>query len=773
MPPTKSKEKLSAHDKSTLSRETILAWYRAKRLEKLRVLRDEIVSLSESKRNALKAKIIENTKKELAAHKAHLSSKQRLNQAEKFVEKLFDYALHNKDLSQLAHEIEKTSQKDKRKTLYDLWLKNNEREQHKIINESPRYLAMLHLKKSFLRKEVFLLIGMIEKYWDADEALRVYKSCWNGNVFSLQPLRAFFSKERVGGKLGFYYGSRKIKIHKGGFWADNSLSYKLLWSRWKSRTYSTFTVTGWWTIDEDEKQKNNIKSNTVFPRKFLGKAKKKLQGGGYGDEYTGEIFLHKAIKHIRKEYNKQNDSGLTPDEEKEVLNTIDTYKKELNNMGKRTVRKNILIWFKKQPHDVWVNPSQEIVNLLSYAYGQGTGNYRFRYVPERNKIYIMPIQGAEIKEKWFGGYLKIKNDKLGKTWHAFNKKETEKMMMAYIDTLDEETLRKEIIDIRLAQKGAEHLSKDEKLQRTAGMVDRLSGIPPAVEYVELEKGYLNIIEKKIKTALIKRKIPEKQAEKLARIRSHYMRDTIHSLIDSNELIQEAIDENEKAKLEIRVDENDKIEVKLARGALRNKLLKARKKLEEAETGIKAMEDKAYNRLEEKVEKFFGPLAPIAMWVLDSFFKIKKVIKKTFTGKRFSVGGMILGALGVGVSREKIGSRKMTQERFDTLVSKIRRSKRLKKKLLFDEDTKLKKCTITIPRGKGIMLAESMRLHVKGKGKFTAYPDKPKKGFSLGSLFGRLKRKKYVYKDSPIVVESGTTIPKGTIIPKGAKIKSIK
>lgn len=67
----------------------------------------------------------------------------------------------------------------------------------------------------------------------------------------------------------------------------------------------------------------------------------------------------------------------------------------------------------------------------------------------------------------------------------------------------------------------------------------------------------------------------------------------------------------------------------------------------------------------------------------------------------------------------------------------------------------------------------MRLHVKGKGEFTAYPDKPKKGFSLGSLFGRSKRKKYLYKDSSIVIESGTTIPKGTIIPKGAKIKSIK
>ena len=733
MAPTKTKEKLTTHDKSILSRDTIIKWYRAKRLEKLRGLRDEIINMTGEKRDHLKQKIIENTKKELAIHKSHLTLKQQAKQAEQFTKKLFDYAINNKDLSSLARELEKTSQKDKREMLYDSWINNNENEQYKIINESPRYLAMLHLKKSFLRKEVFLLLGLIEKHWGNDEALRVYKSCWNGDKFSLKSLRAFFSKKQAGGELGFYYGSRKINIHKGGFWADKSLSYRLLWRHWKSRTYRTFTVTGWWTVDEDEKQKNNIKSDTVFPGKFLGKAKKKLQGGGYGDEYTGEVFLHKAIKYIRKEYNKQNDSGLTPDQEKEVLNTIDGYKKELNNMGKTTVRKKILSWFEKQPHHAWLQPSQEVINLLSYTYGKGTGNYLYRYDPDKKKIYILPVQGANIKEKWFGGYLTVKNGKLGKKWYASDKKETKKMMMEYIDTFDDKKLRQEMIDVRLTQKGAENLSKETKLQRTAGMIDKLPGVPP-VEYSKLQKGYFDIVEKKIKKKLIKQKISEDQAKELARIRVRYIRDKIYRLIDSNELIQEAIDENEKAKLEINIDENDNIEVKLARGAFRSKLLKARKKLEKAETGVKAMEDKAYKRLEEKVEKYFGPATPVVMWFLDSFFKIKKSIKKAFTGKRFSMGGMILGALGVGVSREKIGSRKMTQDRLNTLVSKIRRSKRLKKKILFDEDATLEKCTITIPKGKGIMLSKSMRLHVKGEGKFTANPEKPKKGFSLGSHY---------------------------------------
>jgi hypothetical protein len=775
MAPTKSKEKLSAHDKSILSRETILKWYRAKRLEKLRILRDEIVGLSAANRDKLKAKIIENTKKELAIQKQNLTPAQRQKKAKEFADALFKFALSKQDLAKLAKKYEVQAKGAGAEKLYKYWLENNKDKQLSEVEESPRYLAMIHINKSLIQKEAFLLLGMIEKNWDKEKALELYRQCWNkkGDTFKLQPLWAFFTKERAGSLLGFYYGSKKIRVYKGGFWRKASLLHHVVSAFSDYPNFRTYTVTGWWTVDEDEAQKTRMTSDTVITDAYVSKAKKRLQGGGFGDEYSGSEFLYNSTDHIRKEFKTSKDSGIDPEDQNKILSEFSGFQKEINGMSKTRARKSILNWFEKQPKNQWVAPSREVVNLLSFSYGEGTGSYLYRYAPKQKKIYVISLQGADIKEKYFAGYLTIKNGRLEKKWHELNREKAKKVMTKYIKTMDAKDINREIIDSRLKNEDSETIPHGIKLNRTAGMVSTLSGLPKYAYHHELNTKYFDIVEKKLTKLLQKRKLSEARAQELARIRVRFMKAKTEDLIENDEFIREAIDENDKVKLEIVVDSKDEIEVSLSDKGLKRKMLVARKKVEDAETSVSSLEGNAYRKLEAKVEKMFGPAAPVVMWILDKFFKVKDSIKKLFGGKSSPVAGVVLGALGVKASRETIGSKKVTQSRFDKLLKSKRRLYRTKRKLLFGENVKLKGKEIIIPSGKGILFEKSIPLHVKGLGKFRAYPPTKKKGLSIGNILGRMKRAKYQYKDHKIVIENGTTIPKGTIIPKGAKIKRIK
>ena len=449
-------EKLTPYDKRILSRETILRWYRAKRLEKLKLLRDEIISLSEAKRQALKAKIIENTKRELAIYKKGLTPAQRYAKAKEFADSLFKFALLKKDLTKLAEKYSAKSAD----SLYEAWLENNKDGHLSAIKESPRYLAYTHLRKSLIRKEAFLLLGIIEKNWGRDKAIEIYDSCWEKDVFSLIPMWKFFTKERAGSRLGFYYGTRKIRIYKGGFWRKASVVHHIVSAFSDYPNFRTYTITGWWTVDEDEKQKNRMEADTVLTDKYIGKAKKRLQGEGFGDEYTGSEFLYKSLNHIKNEFrSSNNDSGLTTDEEKKVLDDLLGLKKEINGLYGKKARREILAWFQKQTKNVWLQPSREIINRLSFVYGLGTGNYLYRYVPDQKKIYILPIQGVFVEDKFFGGYIDIKNGELGKTWYATDRKNTKEMMRRYIETMSAKERRRELIDIRLRNEKPESVSE--------------------------------------------------------------------------------------------------------------------------------------------------------------------------------------------------------------------------------------------------------------------------------------------------------------------------
>jgi len=766
-PTVNSNEILSAQDKSNLSRETIMQWYRAKKHEKLTLLRDEIVSLSSEKREELKARIIENTKKELALQKKELTPSQRLEKAKEFADTLFRFALTKQDLSELAKKYEVQSKGVSAEKLYEAWLENKE---FVVKDESPRYLAMIQLNKSLIRKEAFLLLGLIEKYWDKEEAMKVYKSCWNQETFSLQPMWKFFSKDKAASTLGFYYGERQIRVYKGGPLVDPLFSKKNIFHQiFPSKSYSTFTIKGWWTVDEDEEENNNIKGDSYAPVKYLGAAKKKLQGGGYGDEYSGSQFLYQSIDHIKNEYRTSKDSGISESSEKELLENIAGFQREIDSATASKTRDAIFEWFKKQPKNEWISPSQEVVNLLTIMYGEGVGSYMYRYAPDEKKIYILPIKDSKVVEKYFGGYIEIKNDKLG-NWTGHGSEKTKEMMIEYISSMDEKDVNKELVDSRLKGEDQGTVESSAKLGRTAGMVATLEGVPANVEYNNLERGYLEIVEKKLKAEFIAKKIPEAKAAELASLRVKSMREAINNLIENDDLIKEAIEADEKVKLEITIDSKDEIKIVLSDVDVKKKLLKAREDAEEAETSISSIEGGTYKKLEEKVEKYFGPAAPFVMWFLEKTFKVKDSIGKFISGQGSPFIGAILGALGIKSAKETIGSKKMTQAKFDKLIHPDRKSVDVKSKMIFEEDVKLKGFQVNIPEGNGIVLERSMPINLKGKGKFTAHPEENKKGSSVGALLSRIGGAKYQYKDSEIIIENGTTIPNGTIIPKGAKIK---
>ncbi|MCD6109481.1 hypothetical protein J7J83_01870, partial [bacterium] len=442
-------ERLSAHDRSIISKDILLRWYRAKRTEKLQLLRDEIIKLSATKREVLKKKIVENTKRELAAYRKELTPRQREMKAKQFADELFRTAIARKSLQEFARKYELRSKSPKSKVLYKHWLENGKT--HSVLKESPRYLVTLDLNNSSVRKEAFLLLGIIEKHWSRDEAMRVYKACWDKYVFSLQPMWEFFSKEKAGSELGFYYGTRKILVKPDFGWGtyiDPRQWGELLKPGSPKREY---TITGWWTVDENEKNVNKYTKIKTIKKRIL-------KMDFIGDEYTGSKFLYKSISHIRREYRTSTDSGLTKDEEKAVLAELDKYKAELESLSKSKVREKVFNWFIKQPRNVWLSPSQKIVNLLSFLYGYGTGNYLYRYVPDKKRIYIIPLQGANIPRKYFGGYLTVKSGRVGKKWKNLDSAETKDLMISYIKTMKEKDIDKEIIDSRLENENTENIS---------------------------------------------------------------------------------------------------------------------------------------------------------------------------------------------------------------------------------------------------------------------------------------------------------------------------
>lgn len=82
---------LTKKEKSKLSRERILNWYRRKKYEKLKGLQAALIEATYSEREEIKKTIVENTKAELAKHK-EIVAEERNKRAERFAEEIVGVA---------------------------------------------------------------------------------------------------------------------------------------------------------------------------------------------------------------------------------------------------------------------------------------------------------------------------------------------------------------------------------------------------------------------------------------------------------------------------------------------------------------------------------------------------------------------------------------------------------------------------------------------------------------------------------------------------------
>lgn len=789
-------EKLTSTDRSRLSRETILNWFRRKKREKLRALQREIVEAAKAgakkKLETLKKIIIDNTKRELSKIKG-LAKKELEQKAKEFAVAVIDVAKGKKSIEEVAKKYIAVlgTEKDK---LFNSWVENNPNGKIKPIEDDPKYMAMREIADEKDRAEVFMMLGLIEKHLGGKEvALRILQKNKTKSKVNIEGIRKFFTRKRTIYKLGFWYGTRIIKWDPDhSLWVSSAFHEKSI-GKLKyvevggtlQMDYYKIAVKGWWAHDTNDKNSNNFIDDIGkhFQKHVLGKT---LRGGGYGDEWLG-FNLVDSLQHIRGELYPektklkpgQRDSGLNPAEEDAVLDSLKKLESESSNIYKQKIQKELLAWFKEEAKNKWVPLNKKIIGKMGFVYGPTTGNYLYRYVPSQKRVYAIAIQGTKVDPAYgYGSYIEIKDNKLG-TWKgtkeakksaAKAKAAAENMLKTQVlDKLSDKERKKELALHRVETKKG---TKKEKLTVTKGwLVYIKSVIPRTVNHDRLKEEYLDKVHAKFKNYLIKNKKHSKDlAEELTILRVEFLENQINSKIEEDEVLQKALEEKPEMKLEIRIDSKDEVIVKPAREerVLYNKHKAEIERAEAALTSPKSVIQSTYEKLEKKVKKWFGPLAPAVMWILDAFFNIKEKITKLISGKGGRLTGVVLGALGVKTGKEILGSKSMTQRLFDKILKGKRKRKTLKRKMFFATDVKLKYAKIVIPKGKGIRPGSEFDVWLRGVGKVRTYTRKAKKKkLSIAMFFG--KKEKYMFKDNEITIKKGTTIPKDTVIPKGARI----
>lgn len=796
---------ITPQERAKLSKETLMHWYVKENNVKLKALRKEIGEAlktgAKSKIEKLKAVIISNTKEELKKQKG-LTEAQRNTKAKAFAEKFIKYAKENKNFGDVfftsrfepgAESVKKSG--DKKAELLNQWVNNNPKGDVEFIQDDPKYLALKEIHNQEDRSRAFILLGLIEKFHGGKEvAMKLYKKARKGNKIDLDVLREQFSKEKANSTVGFYYGTRKIvwnydawtteykmrkRIDKVGFKNEHTTDKKVSFARNAKLVH----VKGWWSWDYDEDNKNYINGGYYVEKDFL----KKLRGPGYGDEWMGKD-INTALTGKRNNLLKElyradqnvsagkRDSGLSRDKEGEVRQALVDLMKVPGNVYESTAKTKVLLWFKKHSNE-WATLDKNIHGLMQFLFGQGVGLFKYRYVREKKKIFFIRIQDAPIDSSWgIGGEIDIKDGKIVRKWHSYGMEETKEMLKEeIIDDMSDKDIKKEIATNKVNAKEGTRL---EKLNATDRIVYKLKKkLPKNVEYNRLKEGYIDKLEKRLKAYLLKHgyKNKEELAGELATIRAEHVQKGVIKFIEDDSVLNKAIEDNDKEKLTISIDTNDELKVDLFDKKKLSKLKNwAKQKAEGAKTTAGDIAESTMARFEKKLEKWLKPfglgfLAPVAVWVLDKVFKIGDVFKKMARGGTSLFGGLLTSVLGVKVLKDRLKSKKITEEIIEKLPPKKKQFYKFDKKMYFAENVQLKGKKIVIPSGKGIKPGKEFDVNVKGvRDKITIKPIEEKKGL-LGRIFGSRRKEKYRLQESEIIISKGTTIPKGTVIPKGAKI----
>ncbi|MBN1494341.1 hypothetical protein JW911_01240 [Candidatus Peregrinibacteria bacterium] len=800
-------EKLTKRDAEKISRETIIAWYRARRMEKFQDLKEIIKSSSYAERTALRAKIVENTRLELQKHQ-HLTEAERRRHAEEFADSVFKAAEGRTSIESVIKKHEGLYNQANKESLFKNWKENNPNKKHEILEDDPKYLALRYISEPKARAEVCMLLHMVDKFMGGrKKALEIYHACMKASSFDMKQFRSYFSRQKTEGRLGFWYGTRVIKFKpKQGILAKlkaasafNSWlndNWEILEGNIWSGYHKTIKTTGWWAHDIDDK---DSKGSVIGGSQVTITSKdvvKQLRGAGaYGDEWLGKNLVD-AIPYIKQELKGtsqsvkigERDSGLDAGAEQKILEAIEETKDLSNKVYKEKTSEEMFKWFAANAVNKWVQLNDKENGLMVFLYGQGCGNYLYRYEPKQKKIYMVPIQGAKTEAKYYGGYIEIKNNRLDDTWNGLNEANMDKMLKALIDTMSSAEMNAEAMDYKLKTEKPEAIPETHKAARTMGMVASLirsgkSGIPKNVEYKNLQTGYIDVVQEKLKRALMQRGLKDETANELAMIRAYDLKKKILAKIEGDEDLKKALEENDKEKIEIIVEHNDDVDVKIVNTgfltSLRDKRRKAREAAEKAKTSPDRLREEAMDKLEAKVRKYAGPATPLVMFILRVFFKADKKVKDFFTGKAGPFFGAIFGALGLKKIKEKIGSRHIKARDLDKLPPKGKSSYTFKKKTTFESDVTLKNKKIIIPKGKGFIPGGKIKIMLNNSYEVECNPAKKdqilsKGKFNAKSFFRIFDRDKaqYMYRDNEIVIADGTRIPKSTVIPAGAKIQTI-
>ena len=757
---TQSKEILTTKDKEQLSRETILAWYKAQRREKFEGLRDAIKTASLGEREQLKKFIVDNTKRELKKHK-NLTEHELEKQANQFADEILGAAIRNENIEAVVKKYEVFGGAVNKEALIKYWVSNNPDSKVKATEESPKYLAMKDLNDSLIKKEVFILIGIIEKYWNRKEALDLYKSCWDGNTFKTAKLYEFFSKDNSRDKVGFYYGTRKITWEP-----ERSFTTKMRPDNWFRDKKKTFSVKGWWVKNEEQKDVNFYEGETDFA-KVLEKLK--------GDKFAGKDTFLKGLSRITSGYETaSNKTGIPSSEAANLKDFIGKLKTESISMEDKKVKKEILDWFKSKPHDKWTTLTPNIAGRMVFLYGEGCGNYMYRYSAKQKRIYIIKIDGENVEDKHFGGYIDLKKDEM-QGWNSLDEKNTKNMLDDLADKMTSDEVSAELVDYRLKEEKPQAIPESEQLIRTKGMAGAVMA-SQTVEYENLQKNYFDKLTEKLKAELVKNGMNEEKALDIAKLRTAELKKEIEAKIEEDSVVRDALKEDPKAKIEIKIDEKDEVTVNLEDSTLSKKFKDKLKAAEDAATSPDAIHKNAMKRLEKKVEKIFGPATPVVMWILDKVFKLTDGVKKIATGGKSLGASLLTTLLGVKIGKDMIGAKKLSESDLEKMPPKGKRDQILDKKIVFGSDIKLKNKKIIIPKGKGIKAGGKIKLKLDDRFEVEFDPDKgTSKGgsrFDLKNLMAKFKKSENAYKDNEIVIMPDTVIPKDTIIPKGARIERI-
>jgi hypothetical protein len=620
---------------------------------------------------------------------------------------------YGKQVDAQGKKIDLIEKKDeKQKALLNKWRENPE---NKERFDDPRMLALHEIVNPRIKREVYLLLGLLKENWGQRKAREMYVEARNARNNSKN-------------------GEIDLKVFHKFFegWETKELSAKNNErpdsSRRKLGFYYNMDEECWYAWDENGSKDDEIGKHLVDG----------LHGNKKGLLY--ELGSHAEDSGISIVAAKKIHDSLKADETR--MSTLDYKKKE-------EIRGELLKTFKKSFQNSFGIPKPEMIAKLNLIYGAGVAGFKYRYMKQGNteRIYCLSMGQHE------DGYIDLNEDK--------NKLEDK--WVSYDETLENEgrTLQKDMF-IKMPYEQFENeyfkvkpeaADGSRKLDITKGWAKlhtKVAKKPQVVSYKNIQIKYLDRIEKSLVSRLMMQKYPEESAKAMAKLRVDDLKAKIDAKIEGNEKIKLALKDKGDLNLKISIDSNDDVSVDFANKKSFEKYKGKIKDLKEkGKETVEDLKEKQFNDISDRIAKKFPKnMRGIVKWFLTGFLDLKKELGK----KGSLIGGIVLSMFGMKKLKDKFKARKVDQKAFDDLLGKNDKEKVVKKKLFFKKNVKLNNLKIVIPKG-GIKAGGSLSVLLKSGSRVTA----------------ESKKSSYQFKDEEITIPAGTEIPKDTVLAKGAKI----